>query len=469
MVSHLLDTSDVDHDLETLILEKTEGVPFFVEEFIKSLKNLQIIEKKESRFHLSGGIHDLTIPNTIQDVIMARVDSLPQGAKEVLQRGSAIEREFSHKLMQQVAGFPEQELLSYLSVLKDAELLFERGIYPESTYIFKHALTREVIYDSILNKRKKRLHEKIGRIIEYIYAEQLEEFYEILAHHYSKSDNSEKAYHYLKVAGGKAIRNNSNWEAFRIFKEAIGILNQLPETEENKREQIRIRLLMAIPMRLLGYPRDLLQILRKGERFSRELGDKRSLANFYGSISNFYAFKGDSQHGIKYAEKGYNEAKKIQKIELMAPIAVDLCVSYNRVGEFSKVIDFVPNVLDLLEKTQRKHETFGRPFNVYCSLHIHYGLSMGFLGNFEQGKMLCQKSLEYALEINDSYWMAGAELFYGIVCALKGEIKNAIAHLRNSIRFSEELQTSSLTGFSRVGILFAGRDRNSPKAYRKRP
>ena len=136
--------------------EKTEGVPFFIEEFIKSLKDLKIIEKKDDAYQLSKEIGQLTIPSTIQDVIMARVDSLPEGAKEVLQTGSVIEREFSHELIERITGLPEKELLSHLSALKDSELLYERGIYPQSTYIFKHALTREVVYDSILTQEKEK-------------------------------------------------------------------------------------------------------------------------------------------------------------------------------------------------------------------------------------------------------------------------------------------------------------------------
>ena len=94
---------------------------------------------------------------------MARVDHLPEGAREVLRTGSVIEREFSHELIRKVTGLPEQELLSNLSTLRDSELLYERGIYPNSTYIFKHALTREVVYDSILTKKRKQIHEKIAR------------------------------------------------------------------------------------------------------------------------------------------------------------------------------------------------------------------------------------------------------------------------------------------------------------------
>ena len=117
--------------------------------------DLKIIERKDNTYQLIKDIHQLAIPSTIQDVIMARVDSLPEGVKEVLQTGSVIEREFSYPLINRVTGFPEKELLSRLAILKDSELLYERGIYPQSNYFFKHALTREVVYDSILAKGRR--------------------------------------------------------------------------------------------------------------------------------------------------------------------------------------------------------------------------------------------------------------------------------------------------------------------------
>jgi predicted ATPase len=114
------------------MLEKTEGIPFFIEELIKSLKDLKIIEKEDSRYRITKDIKEVAIPATVQDVIMARVDSLPQEMKGLLQTVSVVGRESSYDLIKRVTGLTEQELLSYLSVLKDSELLYERGIYPQS-------------------------------------------------------------------------------------------------------------------------------------------------------------------------------------------------------------------------------------------------------------------------------------------------------------------------------------------------
>jgi predicted ATPase len=157
MVSHLLGTEELDRDLEEFILEKTEGVPFFIEELIKSLKDLKIIEKEDDRYRITKDVKEVTIPATVQDVIMARIDSLPEGTKGLLQTISAVGRESSYDLIKHLTGLSEEELLPQLSVLKDAELLYERGIYPQSTYIFKHALTQEVVYDSLLLKKRKEI------------------------------------------------------------------------------------------------------------------------------------------------------------------------------------------------------------------------------------------------------------------------------------------------------------------------
>ena len=200
MVSHLLGTQELDRDLEEFILEKTEGIPFFIEELIKSLKDLKIITREDNRYRITKDIKEVVIPATVQDVIMARVDSLPEGTKGLLQTASAVGRESSYDLIKRLTDLAEQELLSHLSVLKDAELLYERGIYPQSIYIFKHALTQEVAYSSLLLKKRKEIHEEIGKVIEVLYPDRLEEYHELLAYHYGRSVNADKAVRYLDLA-----------------------------------------------------------------------------------------------------------------------------------------------------------------------------------------------------------------------------------------------------------------------------
>jgi tetratricopeptide (TPR) repeat protein len=446
MVTHLLGTSKIDPDLENLILDKTEGVPFFIEEFIESLKNMRLIESKEDKCHLTGKTQDLVLPSTIHDVIMARVDTLPEGAKEILLRGSVIGREFSHELIKEIIDIDEHELLSFLAALRDSELLYERGIYPACTYIFKHALTCEVIYESILTKKKKKLHRKIGKAIEKIQSERLEELYEILAYHYSNGENSEKAYQYLKLSGNKAVRNYANNDAFRYYRSAIELLTMMSQTEENKKEQIQVRLLILAPMFFLGYPEDSFEILQNGEKLSNELGDEESIIHFLSQMGQYYSFKGDNPLGVQYCEAAFKEAEKIDDIGLMVPIGSDLCLLYYRAGETFKIIDVARKVVALLDKTQRQSEFFGKPYNVYSVLFAHYARSMCQLGNFEEATVLAEKGINFALKIKDIAALAWLELDYGQIQVIKGEAKNAIEHLQNSIRYVKEAQMVFISG-----------------------
>ena len=246
MASYLLDAAQIHRDLENFILEKTEGMPFFIEEFIRSLKDLKIIERKDNQYLFAKDFKAMTIPSAIQDVIMARVDALPEGAKEVIQTGSAIEREFSHKLIKQVTGLSEQELMARLSILKDAELLFDRGIYPDTTYIFKHNLTRDVVYDSILSVKKKKLHEDIGNVIEALYQDNIYEQYEILAGHFIYSENYVKGADYSKLAGKKAEKAAALNDAIAYAGKRIACLEKLPVDDEVEKKIIDARTVLGL-------------------------------------------------------------------------------------------------------------------------------------------------------------------------------------------------------------------------------
>jgi len=303
MTTHLLGTEQIECALEEFILEKTEGIPFFIEEFMKSLRDLRIIERKDNTYRIAKDIQTVTIPATVQDMIMARVDSLPEGTKSLLQTVSAVGRELSYDLLRRVTGLKEQELLSHLSVLKDSELLYERGIYPQSTYIFKHALTQEVAYDSLLLKRRKEIHEEIGRAIEALYLDRLEEHYELLAYHYGHSANAEKAAEYLDLANQKAIRINAMEEAKAYFDEAMALLDTLPETEENRQRRISLLVNQADVFFLLFMTPEYYDLLTRYEPMAIELGNQALLGAFYSRIGNCVFGFGHFDQGIKTLSK----------------------------------------------------------------------------------------------------------------------------------------------------------------------
>jgi predicted ATPase len=459
MASYILGTEIMGEDLEELILNKTEGIPFFVEEFMKSLKDLGMIEWRDSGYYLAKDIQEVEIPSTIQDVIMARIDSLPDGAKSVLQTGSAIGREFSCELIKRVTGTQTPEITPHLSVLRDSELLYERGIFPQATYIFRHSLTQEVAYDSLLQKKKQKIHERIGQAIEELYTERLEEFYEILAYHYAKSENHEKAYQYLKLSGEKAKQSNSHWEAFRFCKAAVDALNVLPENEQRKNRDIEVRLSMLPSMGRLGFPEDSLAILQEGERLCRELGDEMSLARFASAIGLTYGLEGNTVQARKYNETAFWAAESADDIQLIIQSGQQLCTSYVLYGLYPEIVKVAPKVIASIESSQREGEIEGLWETIsYSWLLASYGHALSAMGDFEQGTALCEKAIVLAQQLNDPYTLANAEVLLGSVFFIRGDSQRAAEHLDSAIKYAEEAQYYAILGF---GWVFLG------EAYRQ--
>ena len=453
LVQAILEGGEVVPELREIVLNRAAGNPLFMEEFTHTLLENGSIQKKDHQYVLSTKASEIQVPDTIQGIIAARMDRLEENLKRTMQVASVIGRDFAYRILQTITGMRE-ELKSYLLNLQGLEFIYEKNLFPELEYIFKHALTQEVAYNSLLLKRRKEIHERIGKAIEELYHDSLEEFYEVLAHHYSRSENLDKAYQYLKLSGDKAQSSYSNWEAFRFYREAIDVLNKLAETEENRRRGIEVRLSMGGPIIVLAYPEDSLQILQDGERLSKELGDKRSLATFCAGIGICYTVRGDPLQAIEYSEKSFREAEKIEDIELMAPIGFDLCSSYNIAGEYLKIVEVAPKAIALFEETGRESEFFGGPFNfnIYSALCAFYGHAMGYLGNFAEGEALCEKALRFAHGIDSLYSLAYIEVLYSGLYAVKGDGKNAVEHSQNAVRYIEEGQMIPLLGVA-WGIL----------------
>jgi class 3 adenylate cyclase/tetratricopeptide (TPR) repeat protein len=399
MVTDLLNTEYLDSDLEELILEKTEGVPFFIEEFIRSLNDLKLIEKKHNKCSLAKDIQDVTIPSTIHDVIMARVDSLLEGAKEVLQTGSTIEREFTYELMKRVKGLPEQELLSHLSVLKDSELLYERGIYPETTYIFKHALTRDVIYESILTRNKKNLHEKIGNAIEKLYADRIEEQYDLLAHHYALSEHWEKAVRFGRLAAEKAHKLSQFQQAVAIYEQTAEWLLNLPEDKIRQESLVDIQLELCWSNIGLGQLEKAEQVGLQAETTAKVLDDRVRLGITYLGIGISYVFRGNFKKTEHYALQAiqYLEGTGEERALGIAEQLLGGC--YIGQGLWRKSEPHISKALRAYEKLGLKTEyVIGLNVLGYTFGCAQLGYNLGVMGRIAEAKELFEKGYAPELE-----------------------------------------------------------------------
>jgi class 3 adenylate cyclase/tetratricopeptide (TPR) repeat protein len=446
MVTHILGTKDIERTLEQLILEKTEGVPFFIEEFIKSLKDLKIIARKDNTYRLSKDIQKLAIPSTIQDVIMARVDSLPERAKEVLQTGSVIEREFSYPLINRVTGFPEKELLSYLSILKDSELLYERGIYPQSNYIFKHALTREVVYDSILAKRKKKLHEEVGNAIEELYKDSLSQHYEVLSEHYFLSENYSKAGEYSKLASRKAEKAASFNDAIAYAKKRVASIEQLTQTEDVEKQIIDARVALGLYIAQLNYHVEAKEVIDPIIELAIRHNYKKRLCQIYTILGTYYCWvEEDFPKTFKALEEALKISEEVKDIGglVMASYYYACALGWN--CEFERSANYFQKGLDInvAVKSLWGIAIIKSTLALYCCY---------LPGKIDLGFQTTQEVVHIAEVSGDIYSKANSYVSHGISCLGKGLLYEAQKYLLKGIEFCERINFLSWDGAAQFYI-----------------
>ncbi|MBW1775090.1 MAG: AAA family ATPase, partial [Deltaproteobacteria bacterium] len=351
LVKAILEEGEVAPELRQLILNRAAGNPLFMEEFTHTLLENGAIERKDDKYVLSGKASHIQVPDTIQGIISARLDRLEDNLKRTMQVASVIGRDFAFRILQTITGMRE-ELKSYLLNLQGLEFIYEKNLFPELEYIFKHALTQEVAYNSLLLKRRKEIHEKIGRAIEELYTERLEELYEMLAYHYSRSGNKSKACHYLKLSGDKAWSNFSTPESFQFYREAVNLLRDRSATQENSQVRLEILRAMAYPIRMLGYPEGSFEFLEEGEGLAQDLKDQKALAYFQTNIGIYYLISGgDPAKGREYIERGLGESELTDEVELIVPATHDLISSHMIEGRFLRVRQVAPKIIALIEKT----------------------------------------------------------------------------------------------------------------------
>ena len=191
--------------LKRLIIERTEGNPFFMEEIVQVLLDEGALVRDGAALRLTKPLEELKIPPTVQGILAARIDRLPADAKELLQTLAVIGREFPLSLIRAVVAKSDDELNRLLNDLQLGEFIYEQPAVGDTEYIFKHALTQEVAYNSILIERRKQLHERTGAALETLYASSLEDHLAELAHHYGRANNPDKAVEYLTRAGQQAL------------------------------------------------------------------------------------------------------------------------------------------------------------------------------------------------------------------------------------------------------------------------
>ncbi len=222
LINNLLRTKDLPENIRELITKRTEGNPFFIEEVVRSFIDDCVVEFKDGGLKITEKIDSVVIPESIDEVLMSRIDKLDEKTRSLLKVASVIGRNFFYKILADVAKAIE-ELDEKIEYLKDVQLIKEKKRLYEIEYLFKHALAQEAVYNSILPKSRKKLHLDVAKSIELVFHEKLYEFFGMLAFHYSKGEDLDKAEEYLIKAGEEALKSSASSEALHFYQEALNI------------------------------------------------------------------------------------------------------------------------------------------------------------------------------------------------------------------------------------------------------
>jgi class 3 adenylate cyclase/predicted ATPase len=275
-------------EVASQILAKTEGVPLFIEELTKTVLDSGLLVDAGDHYVLSGPLPSLAIPSTLQDSLMARLDRVA-AAKEVAQIGACIGRVFHHRLIAAVTSLDDARLKGILRQLERSELVFRRGVPPEATYMFKHALVRDAAYESLLKSRRKNIHAGIGAALETEFQEFVEAEPGTLAHHFTAAGLPEQAAAYWLKAGQQALKRSANLEAAAHLRKGLELLGSLPDSESRLRQELSLQTAMGVALiATRGWgAQEILQAYSRAQTLSNKLGDKRQL---------FVAIRGESAY-----------------------------------------------------------------------------------------------------------------------------------------------------------------------------
>ena len=308
LVESLLTIENLPSSMKELILNKSQGNPFFVEEVIRSLIDRELVYQEGEDWKAREEISDLDVPDMVQSLVLARVDRLEADSKNVLEYASVIGPLFKYRLLEHLVE-KNGDLEGYLSELKERDLVYEERTVPEVEYAFKHVLTQEAIYQSIFVRSRRGYHKQVGEGIESLYGEQIEEHLEELAYHYSKSDDVRKGVEYLLKAGGKAMRSYANEEAITYLQKGLELLGALPEGDERDREELSLQIALG-PVLMLSRGISAPELRRCYQR-------TQELAEQTGELTHlFHAIFGQWMQYVQHTDYQTTEELEAQLFEL---------------------------------------------------------------------------------------------------------------------------------------------------------
>jgi class 3 adenylate cyclase/tetratricopeptide (TPR) repeat protein len=423
--------------LKRLLIERTEGNPFFLEESVRALVETGVLVGAPGAYRLAQALPTIQVPATVQAVLAARIDRLPPEAKRLLQTAAVIGTEVPLPLLHAIAELPEAALHHDLAHLQAAEFLYETRLFPDHEYTFKHALTHEVAYSSVLQERRRVLHARIVAVLEALAGDRVAEQVERLAHHAVRGEVWDKAVTYCRQAGEKILARSAHREAVVYFEQALSALSHLLETRDTIEQAIDLRLALRSALFPSGDVGRILAYLREAEALAAALDDPRRLGQVSNFLSNYFRIMGAYDQAIAAAQRALVLATAGGEVVLHALANQYLGFAYQHQGDYRRAIDCLGQTVASIEGAQRR-ERFGQVFLPAVHSRARLAECYAELGMFAEGRALGDEGRRIAEAVAHPASLMFASLGIGLLALRQGDLPRALPLLERAVGICQD-------------------------------
>jgi class 3 adenylate cyclase/tetratricopeptide (TPR) repeat protein len=423
--------------LTPLLIARTEGNPFFLEESVRTLVEIGILVGEAGAYRLVQSLDALHVSATVQAVLAARMDRLPPEERRILQTASVIGTEVPVPVLQTIAELPEAELHRGLAHLQAAEFLYETCLFPDQVYTFKHALTHEVAYGSLLQERRRLLHARIVEALEALAPDPLTEQVERLAHHALRGEVWDKALTYFRQAGEKAMARSAYREAAGYFEQALSALAHLPQERDIREQAVDLRVALRSVLRPLGDLERILVYLREAETLATALDDPRRLTQVSIALAGHFRDMGAHDQTIPAAQRALTLAIAGGDVVQQARANQVLGLAYYAQGDYRRAIDCgQPTVVALGEERRREH--FGQIFLLFVQSCALLAWCHAQLGTFAEGRACGEEGLRIAEEVDHPEGLMWACWGIALLALRQGDLDRALPLLDRAMGLCQD-------------------------------
>ena len=419
--------------LRAQLIERTEGNPFFLEESVRHLVETGALSGERGAYRLGRGADTVEVPATVQALLAARIDRLALEDKRVLQCAAVIGKDVPLPLLEAIADVSDDELRRSVHDLQAAEFLYETSLFPVFEYTFKHALTLDVAFGTLLQDRRRALDARLVEALETMTGDRTAEQVERLAHHAFRGGVWDKAATYCREAGARAFARSAHRTDVRYFEQALEALLHLPETPETIGQSIDLRLDLRASLSPLGDFGRMLDYMTEAERLAEALGDRRRLGLVASVLANYFNVMLDLERAVEYGERAVAIASEVHDTTVTTLANNFLGLARFSLGEFPAAIELARRNVAMLQG-ELARERFGLPLLPAVYSRTLLAWSLAELGNFAEAAEFGREAIRIAETVDHPHTLVFACLGLGTVHLQRGDFQEAITHLERAVR-----------------------------------